>query len=243
MTEQEISTSPMNRLSAYLREIVYGGNDGIITTFAVVAGFTGAEMGGNELLQLSFLTVILFGTANLFADAVSMGLGNFLSIRSEKDVYRIEKEAQLTRLREAPETKLKETTEILLKKGFTPADAKSLAESYSKNESYWLEWMMNNGLELPNPEGTNPIFTGMATFLSFLVFGAIPLLPFIFSDEGDSYTVFIISSLFTTLALFALGIFKWRLIGGNAIRVIGEIVLVGGIAAVIAYFVGAVIGA
>jgi len=68
----------------YFREIIYGGIDGIITTFAVVAGFSGAALSSDTTTQLSFLVVLLFGLANLFADGVSMGLGSFLSVRSEQ---------------------------------------------------------------------------------------------------------------------------------------------------------------
>ena len=69
-----------------LRQIVYGGNDGIVTTFAIVAGFAGA--GADGVMQIGGIAVILFGLANLFADATAMGLGEFLSSRSERDVYR-----------------------------------------------------------------------------------------------------------------------------------------------------------
>ena len=61
-----------------IREIVYGGNDGIVTTFAVIAGFTGAYSATNTTLNLSILTVLLFGLANLLADGSAMGLGSFL---------------------------------------------------------------------------------------------------------------------------------------------------------------------
>ncbi len=81
-------------LSEYLREIVYGGNDGIVTTFAVVAGFTGASA-GEHIIDISVLAVLLFGMANLFADGVSMGLGNFLAIRSQKDIYKTQKDKEL----------------------------------------------------------------------------------------------------------------------------------------------------
>ena len=70
---------------SYLKEIVYGGNDGIVTTFAIVAGFAGAQLSAAS--PMGYVTVLLFGFANLFADGLSMGLGNFLSIRSEKDSY------------------------------------------------------------------------------------------------------------------------------------------------------------
>ena len=73
--------------SEYFKEVIYGGIDGIVTTFAVVAGFAGASLSSDNAVQISFLIVLLFGLANLFADAASMGLGNFLSVRSEKDLY------------------------------------------------------------------------------------------------------------------------------------------------------------
>src|SRR3989338_5674034 len=82
--------------SQYLREIVYGGNDGIVTTFAVVAGFSGAGIG--PATGYSYLTVLLFGFANLLADWAAMGLGNFLSIRSNQDVYREEMRKEATEI-------------------------------------------------------------------------------------------------------------------------------------------------
>ena len=73
---------------SYFKEVIYGGIDGIITTFAVVAGFSGAALSNETTTQLSFLVVLLFGLANLFADGVSMGLGNFLSVKSDQDLYK-----------------------------------------------------------------------------------------------------------------------------------------------------------
>ena len=69
----------------YIKQVIYGGNDGIVTTFAVVAGFNGANAGINNL-QLPFITVLMFGMANLIADALSMGLGDFLSSEAVEDL-------------------------------------------------------------------------------------------------------------------------------------------------------------
>src|SRR3989338_2105820 len=80
--------------SQYLREIVYGGNDGIVTTFAVVAGFAGAQR-DPATSAVPVVSVLLFGLANLFADGLSMSLGSFLSIRADQDVYRNEKSKEL----------------------------------------------------------------------------------------------------------------------------------------------------
>ncbi|MEZ4104630.1 MAG: VIT1/CCC1 transporter family protein, partial [Candidatus Paceibacterota bacterium] len=74
-------------ITEYFKEVIYGGIDGIVTTFAVVAGFSGAMLSNNDTTQFTFVVVLLFGLANLFADATSMGLGNFLSVRSDNDLY------------------------------------------------------------------------------------------------------------------------------------------------------------
>ena len=76
--KRDIKNNPIKRFS---REIIYGGLDGIITTFAVIAGFTGAQSENTKVYALS--TVLLFSFANLFSDAASMALGNFLSERTE----------------------------------------------------------------------------------------------------------------------------------------------------------------
>ena len=81
-------------LSGNLKEFVYGGVDGIITTFAVVAGFTGATIMSqeNEVTIIPISVVLVFGLANLFADGFSMGVSDFLSSRAEKKLFQQEKE-------------------------------------------------------------------------------------------------------------------------------------------------------
>ena len=219
----------------YLKEIIYGGNDGIVTTFAVVAGFTGAQAA--NLPAFSFLTVLLFGLANLFADAASMGLGNFLSLRSEKDMYKAEEARELSEIRTSPEKEKEETKAILLAKGFSDEHAEQLTKIYATNESYWLQFMMNHELEMSNPTKENPILTGLATFTAFIAFGFIPLLPYILLTNNLA-TAFLYSSFTTFGALVLLGLLRWRTTKENLMRSVLEIVTIGGVSASIAYFVG-----
>lgn len=235
---QEKKTRLGETFAEYFKEVIYGGIDGIVTTFAVVAGFAGAALSNDETTQLSFVIVLLFGLANLFADAASMGLGNFLSVRSEKDLYNIDRKKELALLRSQPETELADTIKIMQEKGFSEADAQTLANIYRHNEEYWLDFMMQHEHEAADPRGENEVFTGLATFFSFMVFGAIPLLPFILQDSGDPATAFMYSSLGTFGALVALGLLKWRVIGAKFAASLIEVVLVGGTAAVLAYLVG-----
>lgn len=218
----------------YLKEIVYGGNDGIVTTFAVVAGFAGAQ--ATSMGAIPVLVVLLFGLANLFADAASMALGNFISLRAEKDVYKAEQAKELHEIRHNPHMEKEETIAILEQKGFSTHQAQQLTDIYMTNEKYWLSFMMNHELEMSNPTAENPYFTALATFFAFILFGSIPLLPYILL-RGLPNT-FSYSVLATITALILLGILRWRIIKDRFLRSVLEILLVGGTAAIIAYFVG-----
>lgn len=229
---EEHQASPF---ATYLKEIVYGGNDGIVTTFAVVAGFAGAQ-NAQHVAAYSFLTVLLFGIANLFADGASMGLGNFLSLRSEQDLYKQQKAKEEYEILNNPEMEKAETKELLMQKGFTSAQAEQLVEIYASNPTYWVQFMMDYELQLPNPEGENPFFTGLATFAAFLIFGFIPLIPFIFVDNLSQ--AFIYSCGFTAFALILLGLLRWKITKESIMRSVGEIFAIGTVSASIAYIVG-----
>ena len=222
----------------YFKEVIYGGIDGIITTFAVVAGFSGAAFSNETTTQLSFLVVLLFGLANLFADGVSMGLGNFLSVKSEQDLYREARKKESHEVVANTHMEFQETITILMQKGCSQEDAQAMAELYRKNKTYWVDFMMNHELEMPDPRGANPFFTGLATFASFLTFGAIPLLPFMLQVSADSRTVFYYSVLGTFVALVILGTLKWKVVGSHLYKALAEVVLIGSVAACVAFIVG-----
>lgn len=233
-TEQFSATT----LQTYFKEVIYGGIDGIVTTFAVVAGFSGAALTSDTATQLSFLVVLLFGLANLFADAASMGLGSFLSVRSEKDLYMSARTQEEKRILSNPESVYQETITILSEKNFSVAEATTIANTYRGNTEYWLDFLMAHSQELSDPRGENPTFTGVATFGAFMLFGAVPLLPFLISPAGTAQEVFVYSIIATLFALIALGLLKWRVIGTSFIRSVAEVVLIGSTAAILAFLVG-----
>ncbi len=239
--ELEIHIKEEHKQSAfasYLREIIYGGVDGIITTFAVVAGFSGAAIGGNTTLQLSSLVILLFGLANLFADGVSMGLGNFLSILSDQMLYTTIRKKEECKMAHNADVEAEGTITILMEKGFTEADARTLTVLYRKNPNYWIDFMMNNELKISDSRREHPGYAAVATFVAFVTFGIIPLVPFLFMSTEDSRVLFEVSAFGTLLALVLLGCFKGEVVGGTTIRSIAETVLVGSVAALVAFFVG-----
>ena len=157
----------------YVRDIVYGANDGVITTFAVVAGVTGGT--------LAPVAVLVLGVANLLADGLSMGVGNYLGIRSDE------------RVREAQ--------------------------------------------RLPEQEA-RPIRHGIATFLAFVTAGAVPLLPYVI---GMRTHLFAVSTGLSLAVLFVVGAARARVGAGRWWANGFEMLVLGLIVGVVAYYAGAVV--
>ena len=221
-------------VASFLKEIVYGGNDGIVTTFAVVAGFAGA--GAEGAAAVGTVAVLLFGLANLLADATAMGLGAFLSSRSERDVYMANRAKELHEIEHNAEFERAETIEILKGRGVSDDDATAFADLYQRNPELMADFMMQYELGMSDPREDNAAMNGLATFIAFLLFGAIPLIPyFLFTPSVE---VFHASVAATALALILLGLLRWYVTRENLMRSVGETVLVGGTCAVIAYAVG-----
>jgi VIT1/CCC1 family predicted Fe2+/Mn2+ transporter len=225
----------------YLREIVYGGSDGIVTTFAVVAGFTGANVSGSNIVGLTLGTVVLFGLANLFSDAMSMGLGDYMSLKSQEDLYHTTYEKELKHLESSTESFGMRIQKKLEEKGFTTKDAEEIVKLFHKNPEFGIEWVMQEYHGIPNPGETNPILSGIATIFAFLFFGFIPLIPFI-SGSWDSTQAFTISVVGVLVSLILLGLLRWKVVGYGLTRALAETLIVGSISASIAFIVGTVIG-
>lgn len=225
-------------LSVYLKEVMYGAVDGITTTFAIVAGFSGAALSNETTTQLSFMTVLLFGLVNLFGDGVSLGLGNFLAVLSEQGFYKGIWKREQNESEEHGGAEARETRIALMHKGFSEEDARTLTDIYRKNESYWVDFIVNNELKIPNPLEESATYTGLVTFSAFISFGLIPLVPFIVMKAVDPETVFFSSACGAFIALIVLGLVKWRVVGTHPIRSVGEVVLVGGIAAGVSFLIG-----
>lgn len=225
----------LSPLSAYLKEIVYGGTDGIITTFAVVAGFAGAQTSLQGIVPV--FTVLLFGFANLFADGVSMALGSFLAAKSEKDVFLHEEEKERKEVKEHPVLEVEETVDILVHKGFSPEQAQTLAAIYRTNEPYWIEFMMKEEIGFSDHDGDRARSIALVTFVSFVACGLLPLLPYVF--YANSPYAFVYSIVTTGTALVLLGVLRYRVARQSFVRAVAESLFLGGLAALVAYAVGA----
>jgi len=228
----------LGRTQEYLKQIVYGGNDGIVTTFAIVAGFAGAAAEG--VAQIGGLAVLVFGLANLFADAVSMGLGEYLSLRSQHDLYRARRDSELREIADNAEQERTELFEILRQRGLPAGEADTAASILSRHPRIMADLMMTYEFGMADPDEESPLLNGLSTFLSFVIFGAIPLVPYFLLPPVHG--TFLLSVFTTGCALVALGLLRWNATGERLIRSVGETVLVGTVCAVVAFAVGAIVG-
>jgi len=228
----------LGQTQEFIKQIVYGGNDGIVTTFAIVAGFAGAAADG--VAQIGGLAVLVFGLANLFADAVSMGLGEFLSARSQHDLYRSRHESELREIQLNPEQERMELFEILRQRGLPAGEADTTTAILSRHPRIMADLMMTYEFGMQDPDEDSPALNGLFTFLSFVFFGAIPLVPYFLLEPTD--TAFALSVIATFFALIGLGLLRWSATRERIIRSVGETVLVGAVCAIVAFMVGSIVG-
>ncbi len=223
----------VNRFQDYLGEFVYGGIDGSVTTFAVVAGAAGAHLDSK--------VVIILGFANLIADGFAMSVGSYLSTKSEKENYEKHKAVEYWEVDHLPEKERQEIREIYEAKGFKGELLEKAVEVITEDRDRWVDVMMKEELEM-SEETKSPIAMGGMTFLSFLLFGFIPLLIYVVDYFSPlEANLFMISSILTAVAFLTIGYLKSVINQTHKVRSVVETVLLGGAAAVLAYFVGDVL--
>lgn len=235
---QRSTAHRLGHVQEHLKQIVYGGNDGIVTTFAIVAGFAGAAADG--VAQIGALAVLVFGLANLFADAVSMGLGEFLSARSQTDLYDARHAATRNDIAHDPARERAGLIALLQRRGLPAAEARDTAAIIARHPDFMADLVMTYDTGMPTPGSQRPSVDGVVTFASFVAFGAVPLSPYFVLSPTDQ--VFWMSVLATGLALTTLGLIRWRATGERLLRCVGETVSVGTICALVAYGVGWLVG-
>ena len=215
----------------YISEFVYGGIDGAITTFAVVAGAAGA----NADLQW----VLIFGFANLIADGFSMSVGNFFAVKSERDRYEKHKAIEYWEVDHLREKEVEEIREIYEAKGFKGKLLEDVVGVITADKDVWVDTMMKEELEMTKDDKT-PFSTAFTTFISFVLVGLIPLLSYIgavFFDLAET-NLFMVSCVATGLAMALIGYLKSWVNEKSWVKGVLETLLLGGLAAILAYFAG-----
>jgi len=219
---------------SYLRDFVYGAIDGAVTTFAVVSGVAGAG--------LSPAIVIILGLANLVGDGFSMAAGNFLGTRAEKQWRKRARRREEREIDVYPEGEREEIRQILTRKGFAGDDLERAVEIITSDRERWVDMMMTDelGLSLRGPDAFR---AAAATFLAFVIVGLVPLLAFLIHYFAPAALTapFLWSTVLTGVAFFAVGATKSRVVEQSWYWAGLETLGIGGCAAALAYFVGAML--
>lgn len=208
----------------YLQDFVFGAVDGIVTTFAVVAGVAGAGLAPRVALAL--------GVANLLADGLSMATSNYLGSKTE--VARL---AKLRRMEEehvakVPEGEREEVRQIFSGKGFEGALLDQIVDVITADRQRWVNTMLveEHGVRLTPP---SPVRASLTTFMAFVAAGSLPLLPLV-----ASYPHFPLTCAMAGVAFLLTGWVKGAALGRGRFASALETLLLGGAAATVAYFVG-----
>jgi VIT1/CCC1 family predicted Fe2+/Mn2+ transporter len=209
----------------YLRDFVYGGIDGAVTTFAIVAGAAGAD--------LSARVVIILGIVNLLADGFSMAASNYSGTKAEVDDYHRLRAVEERHIALAPEGEREELRQILAGKGLTGESLESAVTAVAANRQAWIDLMLAEEYGVTGAQ-RSPLLAGASTFGAFLLCGAVPLLPYL---AGHSEP-FHLAGLLTMLVFFAIGSGKsaWSLARWWVSGL--ETLAIGGIASFVAYLAG-----
>jgi VIT1/CCC1 family predicted Fe2+/Mn2+ transporter len=209
----------------YLRDWIYGGIDGSVTTFAVVTGVVGA--------QLSPMIIVIMGFANLLADGFSMAASNFVGTKAEHDDIQRLEAIEYRHIELAPEGEREEVRQIFARKGFAGADLDRVVELITSDSQRWVQTMLAEEYGLPQ-QARSPWLAAVSTFSAFIVCGLAPLLPFLLGMKGP----IVFSAFITGAVFFLIGSVKSRWSSASWWSSGVSNLVVGGIAAMLAYVVG-----
>ena len=216
---------------SYLRDFVYGGIDGAVTTFAVVSGVAGAG--------LSSGIVIVLGLANLVGDGFSMAASNYLGSRADLQLLQQARRTEERHIEKYPDGEREEIRQLLAAKGFTGNLLDEAVRTITADKKLWVDTMLQDelGLSLNRP---NPLRAALVTFLAFVVIGFLPLIAFLadYILSPGQLRPFLTSTVLTGIAFFSVGAAKSHFVDDGWYKSGLETLLVGGIAAALAFAVG-----
>lgn len=211
--------------SGQLRDAIFGGIDGTVTTFAIVAGVQGAG--------LPATIVIALGLANVLADGFSMAAGNYAGTKAISDDRRRLWAVEERHIREFPQGERDELQQILARKGLSGDVLLEAMRMISANKKQWITMMMSEEYGLP-PVDDRPIRAAIVIFAAFVMAGLLPLLPYLIGLTP----AFTWSIAIAGLTFFGIGTIKSRWSLAPWWRSGLETLLIGGMAAWLAYIVG-----
>lgn len=216
----------------HFEEFIYGSIDGAVTTFAIVAGVVGAGLSPGIILILGF--------ANLFADGFSMAAANYQSSKAKNEYIEMKRKQEEWEIDNLAEQEREEIREIYAKKGFKEELLEEIVRVITSKRKVWVDTMMKEELGLIEGD-KRPLDSSLSTFFGFNIIGLIPLIPFmilITIGVDSNYDAFMYSIILVALAFFLVGTIKGKIVKKSKIRSGLFTLIIGGIAAMLAYSIG-----
>jgi VIT1/CCC1 family predicted Fe2+/Mn2+ transporter len=226
--EQDASSSK----SGALRAAIFGMNDGLVSNLSLIFGVAGSGVAAD--------VVVIVGFAGLLAGAFSMGAGEYVSMKVQREVFEqlIHKEAH--EIATQPEEELRELAEIYERKGISPESAARIAAEVMEDPEVALETHAREELGIDMKEGLgSPWAAAGSSFVMFSIGAAVPLLPFLFTTGGAAVAV---SAVLSAVTLFAVGGAMTILTGRGVLFSGARMLAIGAVAAAVTYGVGSLVG-
>ena len=219
------------KANSVLRPIVFGANDGLVSNLALVMGVAGAAPGPS--------VIVLAGVAGLIAGAFSMGVGEYISVQSQRELLDFQHAFQRKQLREAPAQEHAILVRSYVARGFTEDEATRFADVVMQDPDHAVSLLIFEEVGLDDRSIGSPLAAAGGSFLAFTLGAFIPLLPYLIASGSTAFFASLLASL-AALALLGIGIamLTRRPPWYGAIRQ----VLLGGIAAAVTYAVGSALG-
>ena len=222
--------------SGAARAAVFGVSDGLVSNTALVMGFAGAATSNS--------TVLFAGLAGLLAGAFSMAAGEYVSVASQRDLYRREIEMEASELRDKPDEERKELELIYRAKGLDRETAAATAAQIMSNPATALDTLAREELGLDPDELGSPVKAAASSFVAFAIGASVVVLPYLFflGDGASTVAPFAIAVVLALLGMVLVGAIVGRLSGRGMVASIARQVSWGAGAALVTYAVGRLIG-
>lgn len=235
-TESDYHFEPHIKESNYIRDIVFGFGDGVNTSLGIVAGIGGASIGVD--------IVILAALIGMFTGAKAMAVQNYLAVKSQREVLESEIQREEYEIDNYPNKEREEIEEIYKSKGFSGADLDMIVNKIISNREVWLKTMLTEELGLNLEIIGSPIKGAIVMFISFLMGGILPIIPYFIVKTGifSNFIALLIAISISLIFSFLVGAIKGKLAKKSWIKGGLEMSLLGTGIALVGYGIGSELG-
>ena len=222
--------------SGSMRAAVFGVSDGLVSNTALVMGFAGAAP--------SNATILFAGIAGLLAGAFSMAAGEYVSVASQRDLFRREIEMEASELREKPLEEQKELELIYRAKGLDRESAAAVAKQIMSNPKTALDTLAREELGLDPDELGSPVKAALASFIAFAIGASVVVIPYLFFLGTDASTIVptVLAISVALIAMVIVGAFVGRMSGRGMVFSALRQVAWGAGAALVTFVIGRIVG-